>query len=155
MKKGVFFTCILFVVLGSCMLKKKEVIEYHRFEKNSWYRYDKIVFNIPVEEINKPYDIILFARHSRLYEFDNLDFGLIMNTPSGEERINQYKFILKDKFGRFIGIYSQDTCEAEIAIKKGIFFSQKGWLKIEIENLVPRLEVKELFGVGIKLVPGN
>lgn len=78
-----------------------------------------------------------------------------MNTPSGEERINQYNFVIRNKFGGFTGTCIQDTCEAIIPIKRGIIFSQKGILKLDVENLVPRLEVKDLFGVGIKLVPGS
>ncbi len=153
MKRIGFVSIFLILFLGSCTIKKKEVIVYHQFANHSWYRYDKLLFNVSVEEINKPYDIFLFARHSTGYEFDNLDFGIIMNTPSGEERINQYNFLIKKKFGGFSGVCNQDSCEATIAIKRGIIFSKKGVLKIEVENLVPRLEVKELYGVGIKFVP--
>ena len=155
MKKGVLIFGVLLLLISSCTLKKKEVVVYHRFKNHSWYRFDNLLFNIPIEEINKPYDIFFFAMHSKKYEFDNLDFGIIMNTPSGEERINQYNFRIKKKFGGFSGFCYQDSCEAVIALKKGIFFSQKGILKIEVENLVPRLVVKELFGVGIKIVPSN
>ena len=155
MKKIAFLSGLIFLFLYSCMFQKKEVIIYHQFEKHSWYRFDKLLFKVPIEEINKSYDIIFFARHSKDYEFDNLDFAMIMNTPSGEERINRYNFPIKKKFGGFTGVCNQDSCEAIIAIKRGILFSQKGILKIEVENLVPRLEVTGLFGVGIKLVPGN
>lgn len=141
------------LVYCSCTLKRKEVTVYHRFDKNSWPRYNNIIFNIPIEESNNSFDIFLFAKHSPSYEFDNLDFGMIMNTPSGEERINQYEFKIKKKFGGFIGKCDKDSCEAVIPIKRGIVFNRKGILKIEIENLVPRLEVRELYGVGIKVVP--
>ena len=155
MKRICFLSLAVFLLLCSCTLKKKEVIVYHQFEKHSWHRYDNLQFVVPVEEINKPYDIFFFARHSKEYEFDNLDFGIIMNTPSGEERINQYVFKIKKRFGGFSGVCNHDSCEATIAIKKGIFFSQKGILKIEVENLVPRLEVKGLYGVGIRLAPSE
>jgi gliding motility-associated lipoprotein GldH len=155
MQKRVLLYGIFLLLLSSCTLKKKEVIVYHKFENHSWYRYDKLVFNVPIEEINVPYDVFFFARHSIGYEFDNLDFAMIMNTPSGEERINQYNFTIKKKYGGFTGVCNKDSCEAIIAVKRGIFFSQKGTLKIEIENLVPRLEVQGLYGVGIKLRPAR
>ena len=155
MKNFIVFCGIILLLTASCHHNKKEVVFYHKFEKKSWFRYDHLTFNIPIQEDNMPYTLYLFAKHGKNYEFDNLDFAIIMNTPSGEERINQYNFVIRKKFGGFTGTCIQDTCEAIIPIKRGIFFSQKGMLKLDIENLVPRLEVKDLFGVGIKLVPGS
>ncbi len=155
MKKFLVFSSIILLLTASCNHNKKEAIFFHKFEKKSWYRYDHLTFNIPIQEVNMPYTLYFFAKHGKNYEFDNLDFGIIMNTPSGEERINQYNFVIRNKFGGFTGTCIQDTCEAIIPIKRGIIFSQKGILKLDVENLVPRLEVKDLFGVGIKLVPGS
>jgi gliding motility-associated lipoprotein GldH len=143
----------LLLILISCNVKKKGITVYHKFEKHTWNRFENLRFRIPVEEVGKPMDIYFFAAHTKEYQFDNLDFGVIMNTPSGEERINQYNFVIRKKFGGFVGNCDQDSCVATIAIKKGIILSQPGILSIEIENLVPRLAVTELFGVGIKLVP--
>ena len=155
MQKFVTFSLVFLLFFSSCTLKKKEIIVYHKFEKCTWNRYDHLLFNIPVEETNKPYNIFFFARHSKDYEYDNLDIGVIMNTPSGEERINQYNFPIRKKFGGFTGQWNQDTCESSIALKRGISFSRKGVLNIDVENLVPRLEVKALFGAGIRLIPAE
>jgi gliding motility-associated lipoprotein GldH len=149
------FVCILItsIFFSACNLgRKKETIVYHKFTGQTWNRFEKVVFKIPVESVNEPYDILFFAHHSPAYEYDNLDFALIMNTPSGEERINQYHFEIKKKYGGFSGNCTKDSCEAIIPLKRGMRFTQKGMLEIEVENLVPRLEVKELFGIGIKLV---
>jgi gliding motility-associated lipoprotein GldH len=149
-----FFGIILLQVsLDSC--RKREVVFYHPFQDHSWHRFDKLRFTIPVTEVNKPVNLWFFARHTKEYEFENLDFSMIMNTPSGEERINQYHFRIKNAYGDFSGKCSGDSCEAAIALKKGIVFSEKGDLKIELENLVPRMETKNLLGAGIKVVPAR
>lgn len=75
---------------------------------------------------------------------------MIMNTPSGEERIKEYSFRIR-RDGSFTGKCTGDSCEAVISLKKEMFFSSGGILRIEIENLVPRLETKNLLGVGIRL----
>ena len=155
MRRITLASCLVLLLFTMCNRKPREIISYHRFDKFTWYRHDNLVFNIPVDEIQKPYDILLFARHTRAYEFDDLDFGMIMQTPSGEERINEYNFRIKDKFNGFTGKCSGDSCEATIVLKRGIVFSQKGMLKVEIENLVPKMEVQELLGIGIKLTPVN
>jgi gliding motility-associated lipoprotein GldH len=153
MKTYFFYLAILIGSFFSCSPHPKEIVVYHQFERNSWHRFEKLLFNIPIHEPNKVYDIYFFARHSTNYKFENLDFGMIMNTPSGEERINQYSFKIKKTTGGFYSKCSKDTCSAEMAIKRGLLFPKKGILKIEIETLVPRLEIDELFGVGIRIIP--
>lgn len=155
MKKTVIFALLLLPFLFSCSMKKKEVVVYHKFEQSIWKRFEHLNFDVPVAEVNKPYNLYFFARHSKDYEFDNLDIAVIINTPAGEERINQYSFPMRKKFGEFTGTWRQDTCEAELALKKGIFFSQKGVVKIDVECLVPRVLIGGLYGVGIRLVPGD
>jgi len=60
---------------------------------------------------------------------------------------------LKDKTGGFTGICYTDSCSASIALKKGLRIEKKGMLRIEIETLVPRLQINSLLGIGIRLCP--
>jgi gliding motility-associated lipoprotein GldH len=142
---------ILFLLTGCT--KNKEIVSYHKFNNQTWNRFEKIRFDIPVLDINSAYDVYFFANHTRNYEFDNLEFNMIMTTPSGEERIKDYWFLLKDKTGGFLGTCTKDSCTASIALKKGMQMEKKGMLRIEIEPLVPRLQINALLGVGIRLVP--
>ncbi len=155
MNRTVFKFGFLFLLLLSGCKKDNEIIRYHKFNDRIWNRYDKIMFDIPVLDTEKRYDVIFFANHTRDYEFDNLEFNMIMTTPSGEERIKEYRFLLKDKTGGFTGICNQDSCTASIALKKGLRLEKKGMLRIEIETLVPRLQINALLGIGIRLVPSG
>ena len=153
-KKTVIFVLLTLFIFAGCK-KNNEIISYHKFKDQTWNRFEKIRFDIPVMDIGKPYDVYFFASHTRAFEFDNLNFNMIMSTPSGEERIKEYTFLLKDKTGEFTGKCSTDSCVATVALKKGIYMEKKGMLRIEIEVLVPRLEIKALLGVGIRLVPSG
>ena len=144
---------ILFLLLG-CK-KSNEIIRYHKFNDKTWNRFEKLRFDIPVLDIEKRYDVYLFANHTKDYEFDNLEFNMIMTTPSGEERIREYRFLLKNKTGGFTGNCNQDSCTATIVLKKGLQMEKKGMLRIEIETLVPRMQINALLGVGIRLVPAG
>ena len=155
MNKKAFVYCLLFLIILSGCKKNNEIIRYHKFKDQIWNRFEKIMFDIPVLDIDKRYDVFFFANHTKKYEFDNLGFNMIMTTPSGEERIKEYKFLLKDKTGGFTGKCNQDSCTASIALKKGLRIDKKGMLRIEIETLVPRLQVNALLGVGIRLVPSG
>ena len=145
----VFFILLSFLATG-CSQGKTDY--YHRFNNQVWQRFNILSFEVPVEKTGVPYDILFFAHHTKEYEYDNLDFNMVMTTPSGEERIREYTFTLK-RYGSFTGKCNGDSCEAVIPVKTDITFSKKGILKIEIENLVPRLEIKGLLGVGIRIVP--
>jgi gliding motility-associated lipoprotein GldH len=155
MNKKTFIYGLLFIFLLPGCKKNNEIICYHKFKERSWNRFDKIKFDIPIPDENRPYDVFFFASHTKDYEFDNLEFNMIMTTPSGEERIKEYLFLLKNKTGDFTGNCNRDSCTASIALKKGLRMEKKGILKIEIETLVPRLQIKALLGVGIRLVPSG
>ncbi len=152
--KALVYGLLFLLILSGCK-KNNEIIRYHKFNDQTWNRFEKIRFDIPILDIDKRYDVFFFANHTPKYEFDNLEFNMIMTTPSSEERIKEYKFLLKDKTGRFTGNCNQDSCTASIALKKGLRIDKKGMLRIEIETLVPRLQVTALLGVGIRLVPSG
>lgn len=151
--KVLFFLCLL---QFSCSENKKEKIVYQKFIDQKWHRFDKLKFNISIDKDNTTADLFFFVRHSKKIQFEKIDFGMVLNTPSGEERINQYTIQIREKSGDFQSkCGAQDTCYAEIPLKKELFISKKGVLTIEIESLVPRLEIAELFGVGIRVDYGN
>lgn len=151
-KKTLIYGLLILLLLSACK-KNNEIIRYHKFKNRTWNRFEKLRFDIPIMDNEKRYDVYFFAKHTKDYEFDNLEFNMIMTTPSGEERIKEYKFLLKNKTGGFTGNCYQDSCTAFIALKKGLRIEKKGILQIEIETLVPRLQVNALLGVGIRLVP--
>jgi gliding motility-associated lipoprotein GldH len=155
MNKKILIYGLFILFLFSGCKKNNEIIRYHKFNDRTWNRFEKLRFDIPIMDIDKRYDVYFFANHTKDYEFDNLEFNMIMTTPSGEERIKEYKFLLKNKTGGFTGNCSRDSCTASIALKKGLRMGEKGILRIEIETLVPRLQVNALLGVGIRLVPSG
>jgi gliding motility-associated lipoprotein GldH len=154
MKKTISIFIGALTFLTTCTnLKTDEVQMYHRFEHQAWYRFDILKFEVPIEKTEKPYDISFFASCSKYFEYEELDFNMIMTSPSGEERIKEYHLKIKDKSGKFPGEFVGDSCIFVVSLKKGLSISKKGILKIEIENLVPRMETRGLFGVGIRLKP--
>jgi len=152
MKISVAFiwSLLLFVCFGCT--DNNDVMVYQKFKDQTWSRFDLLHLNIPVKAAEKNYDVFLFIHHTAEYEFDNLDFNMIMTTPSGEERIKEYHMDIRRKDGGFIGQCSKDSCEVSIALKKGLKLT-KGILTLEIENLVPRMQIKGLLGLGIRLQP--
>jgi gliding motility-associated lipoprotein GldH len=147
-----FLFTIVFLAAGC---GKKESAElYHRFPDKSWARFNLLSFEIPVKKVTS-YNIYLFARFEPGFQYETLDFNMIMNTPAGEERINEYRMDVKTKSGDFCIECDKDSCMGTIMLKKEIYLSKPGVLKIEIENLTPRITTECVLGVGIRLVPSG
>ncbi|MCX6244538.1 MAG: hypothetical protein NTU98_07495 [Bacteroidetes bacterium] len=145
---------MIVVSLTACK-KNNEIISYYKFPNQTWDRFTILKFDIPILETGKKYDIYFFAHHTKAYEFDNLKFNMVMETPSGENRIKEYLFMIKNRSGGFLGTCTADSCSASIALKKELLMDKKGMLRIRVEALVPRLEIKGLLGVGIRMVPSG
>lgn len=125
---------------------------YHKFEKNLWPRFDILRFEIPITEIEKPYDVLFFARLSLQFPFESLSFNMVMNTPSGEERINAYDMKVKSKAGNFVIGCDKSLCEGTLLLKKELSMKKPGKLIIELENLIPRMQVEGISGIGIRVI---
>ncbi len=148
---AIMLLAIVALILPGC--RKDESRElYHRFQDKSWGRYNLLSFEIPFEKANT-YNIYLFARFMPDYQYETLNFNMVMNTPSGEERINEYQMEVKSKSGNFCIECGKDSCQGTILLKKGLVLAKPGILKIEIENLTPRLSAAGVLGIGIRMVP--
>jgi gliding motility-associated lipoprotein GldH len=150
-KKTLYFLFWVLFIVSGCS-DNNDIVIYKKFPDQTWSRFDILHFGIPVSIPENNYDVFLFVHHTKEFEFDNLDFNMIMATPSGEERIKEYQMDIRRKDGLFIGQCNKDSCEVSIALKKDLKLT-KGILNLEIENLVPRLQTKGLLGIGIRLHP--
>jgi hypothetical protein len=95
------------------------------------------------------------ARFDQGFEYETLNFNMIMNTPSGEERIKEYEMKVKSKAGSFLFPCAGDSCLGQQLLKKELWISKPGVLVIEIENLTPRLRTGGIRSAGIRLEPSG
>ena len=149
--QAILFSCLLILLATACANGEAKML-YHRFPGASWARFNILSFEIPIEKPNT-YDIWLDARFTLEYQYKTLNFNMIMETPSGEERINEYQVPVKSNTGGFCIECTKDSCFGAILLKKEISIPKPGVLKIELENLTPRLTTPGILGIGIRLVP--
>ena len=147
----IFLTLVLFFGYGCSKNDTKEL--YHKFPDKTWARFNILSFEIPVNNVAKPYNIYFFARFSGDFQYEKLDVNMVMNTPAGEERIHEYQMDVKSKAGNFLGDFKNDSCQETLMLKKELKISKPGILKIEIENLTPRLITEGVLGAGIRMGP--
>ncbi|NQV03793.1 MAG: hypothetical protein HQ542_14175 [Bacteroidia bacterium] len=144
-----FFLFILILWTGCQQDNPNEV--YYPFQNQTWQRFNILSFELPVNQSETPYKIVFFAKHNREFPYKSLDFNLIMNTPSGEERIREFQLKIRDNKEKLLRSCEEDYCEASIVLKKELYINKEGMLLIELENLIPRMETPGLLGVGIRL----
>ena len=150
---GFFANClfIILIFLAACS-HEKPLEKRIYFPAGSWPRYNILKFELPVTGNERSIDVIFELRCKRSFIYDELPLNMVLNTPSGEERIKEYKLQIRDKNGSYTGILSGDTCITSIFLKRKLYCSRKGGLKVEIENLNPRLETEGVISAGLILI---
>ena len=150
MKRTVLFASIALLFLAGCSHKEDDKI-YHSFADHIWYRWNILQFEVPVEKGDQPFNVVFFTYHTMDYPYDSLSFNMVMTAPSGEERIRECTIRIRDQKGQFTGTFLGDSCERKIILSREMVFTKEGFLRIELENLVPRPRTPGLCGVGIRL----
>lgn len=145
MKQILVFTLIL--LLASC--GKRTLIEKERiFENKTWNRFDKVNFEFPVEKENGYYNIKLIIKHDGTFEENSLPVYLMLNTSSGEERMKEVSFLLKDK-GTLQGEKQENVYSVSKDIWNTIMIADKGKCTVSIENIYPKFDSYGIHSVGI------
>jgi gliding motility-associated lipoprotein GldH len=150
MTKIIITGLLLSGLLLSCT-RSRSVEQYISFPDSTWYRFNKMNFELPVRPSGKAASIVFFTRCTRDFPYTTLDFNMVMDSPSGEERIKEDHLAIKDTDGNFKGTFQGDSCYMEIILVKSLQITEKGLLRIELENLVPRVKTPGLLGVGIRI----
>jgi gliding motility-associated lipoprotein GldH len=150
MKTPRYLIILLLVIMTGCASRPTSDV-YFTFRDNTWYRFNKLDFLVPVEKTDDLMDVVMYVRHNDDFPFRSLDFHMIMNTPSGEERIKEYHLILRDTTGKLTGTPEEKHYVSTMVLKRELRFMKTGTLEIELENLIPRMKTPGLIGIGIRL----
>lgn len=146
-----FILLLILLSLPSCN-RDHPTTQRIYFPSGSWQRYSILKFGIPVVENEKSFDIIFELKCTKTFVYDELPLNMVLDTPSGEERIKEYQMQIRDKNGTLAGTLNGDTCTTRIFLKKNLYCPKKGVLKVEIENLNPRMETEGVFSASLVLI---
>jgi gliding motility-associated lipoprotein GldH len=144
------FIPFLFTLLAliSCSSKGPVFEKYFKFENNTWDRFKQVIFKIPIERTDIEYDISIVMKPMADFPYNDMPIYVIMNTPSGEERMSEVKVHLKEK-GVFIGATEGKPVIIKAPLWKALLITDKGTCRISIENMVPKIQTPGIAEVGI------
>lgn len=152
MKKYTKSFVFILLILQFFGCDNSKSIEVHQaFPENMWDRFEIIELEAIIDQINIDYDLYLRIKHDSSYPFDSLYINLITYLPSGEIRVNEYTFDMKDKNGAFLTELSGGIGEQLFLLRESFKFHEPGILKVEIECLIPRPEINGVQSIGIVL----
>ncbi|MBI9039402.1 MAG: hypothetical protein JEY97_14815 [Bacteroidales bacterium] len=120
---------------------------FEQFENNSWNRFNELNFEFPVDK--STYNIYLTIKFDETYSYNELLINTAFYTPSGEERFTNYEIKVRDKNGEFIGENHDNNIKLIFPLRKNFRFSKEGICKLEIENLMTKIETSGIIGIGI------
>jgi gliding motility-associated lipoprotein GldH len=146
-------TRIALLILSTAMFLscgKGRVFEEHRkLPDYNWQRFNNIIFEADIEDVEASYNIFIAIRHVTNYPFKNLVLTSIMTTPGGEERFLDHDLRIRDDNGKPLGNGMGDIWDINIPIRKNFRFNKPGRLIIEFENRMPRPVTQGIMEVGL------
>jgi len=147
MNKTIKYFFAMFIAMAAC--KSEPVYQkIHTMTGNIWNRFDNQVFEVPVNEEGKSYDIFLTMKRTADYPYDELPVNVVLQTPAGEERIHEFTFKLSQSI-KDPNRESSDSLISKFLLWNEILLSDKGKCTITIENLIPKIATPGIAGIGI------
>lgn len=139
---------LLPVLLLSCS-NQKIFEKFEKFENISWNRFNKLKFEINLEDTEPQFDIFLAIRHLPEIQYKELKINMTIYSPSEEMRSADYVLPLRNKDGNSLSECLGDLCDITIPIRKRFKFSEPGINRIEIESKFTKVDMPGIMEVGL------
>lgn len=139
---------ILLLILSSCG-SRTIFREYEEMESYSWNRFKVVEFEVPIENTDPGYDIVLAIRYIEQIPHDKLLINFTFYTPSGEMRTMDHDIRMREPDGELSGKGMGDLWDLEVTLREDFRFNEEGICKFEIHNRMPRVETIGIMDVGL------
>jgi gliding motility-associated lipoprotein GldH len=147
MDKTIKYFFAMFLAFAACK-SEPAYQNIHAMQGNTWNRFDNQAFEIPVNESGKSYDIFLTMKRTADFPYEELPVNVVLQTPSGEERIHEFTFKLSQSI-KDPNQESSDSLISKFLLWNEILISDKGKCTITIENLIPKIATPGIANIGI------
>lgn len=150
-KPGIIGLLLVLLMAVSCSSRRPVFERYQKFENNTWDRLSQVIFSFPIQEQGLDYDVSLVIKPVKEFAYNDLPVYVIMDTPSGEERMKEVNAHLREN-NKFIGEVEGKPVVIKVLLWKALRISDKGNCKISIENMIPKIQTGGIAEIGIEVV---
>lgn len=153
MKRGLVILILAFALLQCSDSRQAIYSNSKSFEKDTWKRFTKLHFNIPVEETDKKYDLYFKVVYSDDFQHDQIPIHAILNSSSGEERIYTFHILVRDTTGQDRGKKSEESkyFHLEAPLWQDVSFPEKGEVALSFEQIIPKFSTTGIHKAGVKV----
>ena len=146
-----FSGMVILFSLVSCG-NKKVYEKYIEFDDLVWNRFNILKFEVPVEEADAEYDILITIRHLPGFKPEAIPVNFTVYFPSGEMRTSDINLQLVGQEGKRLSKCLGDLCDITLPLRKGFRFTEPGVARLEIENKWTKLELRGVMEVGLTVI---
>lgn len=154
MKKSIFVLGLFVILFSGCQQDKSQSQIIH-FDDNIWQRFNYLNFEFQVEATEETWDFLVIFRVTEEFPSQAMIFNLVMNMPSNEERIREFKIDVRDKEENMLGEKKTGYYEYVLPVRKQVRFYESGALKFEIESLMTKYYTPGVVEFGMVLEPSE
>jgi gliding motility-associated lipoprotein GldH len=126
----VFFVIVL--VFISC--DEKRVFDDYYSVGNAWHKDSTVIFQLPVLDSTKRYDLFVNLRSNNNYPFNNIFLIVALELPNGFTKVDTLEYQMANPDGTLLGEGFTDIKESKLFYKENVRF--RGKYKVYIKQAV-------------------
>ena len=120
------------VLLFSC--DKKRVFDEYKSVGSAWNKDSIIIFDLPVLDSTKRYDLFVNLRDNDNYKYNNLFLIVSLESPNGYTKVDTLEYQMASPDGTLLGNGFTDLKESKLYYKENVRF--RGKYKVHIKQAV-------------------
>ncbi len=115
----------------------------------AWNRFDKLTFEVPIQDIKASYDIYIAVRHITDMPYKDIDVYFDFTTPDGESRSRGLSIPIKDADGKNLGDGLGELWDVQELVWEGFKFNKPGNCTFEISSAMQQLNLIGVMEIGL------
>jgi gliding motility-associated lipoprotein GldH len=120
---------------------------------NGWSAAEPVVFEFPVSDTTKAYDIYIHIRNQQSYAFSNLWMFIEIAAPNGYIKRDTFEIMLADETGRWYGKGIGSINSMLVPYKQEAIFPLRGVYKISLQQAMYDDLLEDIIDVGLRIQP--
>ena len=151
MKKGLW--CIVLGVLAIVFTACRRDIVYSQFSpipSEKWHVDSVAQFEYSIADIDAPYRILIYVRHTERYPYQNLWLFV-----SDDQKSDTIEFYLADDRGQWLGNKHHGFIEMPVLLEETKLYADTGIHRIAIQHAMRDTLLRGVTDVGVEIINGK
>jgi len=140
---------ILPIIFLTACKSKNVTDQQHLFADKTWQRSQNISFEFMVKDTTATYQMSIGVRYSDNFPFDRVQLSFVLEDPSGEKRVSEHDFFVRNKEGRFLGKKVKHAMEMTFSVRNSYKFKAPGKAKVTLVNQLPYMSTDGIAEISL------